>query len=118
MMAECYANLQADPELCMKYLNLIRERAGVDHFTNFTGYEDFLVFLRAERARELGGEFMRKFDLVRWGIWYEQTYQYTHKDLLREKMLRCHRYYPIPDKQCALSGYILDNPEYKSEGLN
>jgi len=118
MMAECHAELQNDPAICMKYLNMVRRRAGVDDYDNFTGYEDFLVFLRAERARELGGEFMRKFDLVRWGIWYEQTYQYTHRDVLRERMLRCHRYYPIPDKQCALSGYILNNPEYESEGLN
>ena len=117
MMAECYANLE-DSDNCMRCLNLIRARAGVDPITNFTGYEDLLVTIRAERARELGGEFMRKFDLVRWGIWYEQTYQFTHKDLLREKMLPCHRYYPIPDKQCSLSGYALDNEEYKNNGLN
>lgn len=122
MLAECYANLpEYDPQICMDYINQVRDRAGVDKYgsgTGFTGHEDFLVFLRAERARELGGEFMRKFDLVRWGIWYEQTYQYTHKDVLREKMLPCHRYYPIPDKQCSLSGYALDNPEYKMNGLN
>jgi hypothetical protein len=117
MMAEVYANLE-DSDSCMRCLNLIRARAGVDPITNFTGYEDLLVTIRAERARELGGEFMRKFDLVRWGIWYEQTYQFTHKDLLREKMLPCHRYYPIPDKQCSLSGYALDNEEYKNNGLN
>lgn len=122
MLAECYANLpEYDPQICIDYINQVRDRAGVDRYgssTGFTGHEDFLVFLRAERARELGGEFMRKFDLVRWGIWYEQTYQYTHKDLLREKMLPCHRYYPIPDKECSLSGYALDNPEYKMNGLN
>ena len=122
MLAECYANLpEYDPQICMDYLNQVRDRAGVDRYgsnTGFTGAEDFLVFLRAERARELGGEFMRKFDLVRWGIWYEQTYRYTHKDLLRQKMLPCHRYYPIPDKQCSLSGYALTNPEYEMYGLN
>lgn len=117
MMAECYANIE-DVNNSLYYLNLIRERAGIDLITNFTGFEDILITIRAERARELGGEFMRKFDLVRWGVWYEQTYQYTHKDLLRQKMLPCHRYYPIPDKQCSLSGYVLDNPEYKSDGLN
>lgn len=117
MMAECYANIE-ESDNCMLYLNKIRRRAGIDDITNFTGFEDLLVTIRAERARELGGEFMRKFDLVRWGIWYEQTYQFTHKDLLRQKMLPCHRYYPIPDKQCALSGGALSNPEYESNGLN
>ena len=26
-----------------------------------------------DRGRELLGEFQRKFDMVRWGIWYERT---------------------------------------------
>ena len=71
----------------------------------------------AERARELGGEFQRKFDLVRWGIWYDQTYAYTNNATLKGKMRPCHRYYPIPDAQCALSGYVLTNDEYLADGL-
>ena len=57
---------------------------------------------------------MRKFDLVRWGIWYDETKKYIKggKDKLVQPF---HRYYPIPDKQCALSGYVLDNPEYKGQ---
>ena len=70
-----------------------------------------------ERARELGGEFQRKFDLVRWGIWYDQTYAYTNNATLKGKMRPCHRYYPIPDAQCALSGYVLTNDEYLADGL-
>ena len=96
----------------MRYLNLVRERAGVDPVTNFTGFEDLTLAVRCERARELGGEFQRKFDLVRWGIWYAQTYAYTHNATLKGKMRPCHRYYPIPDAQCALSGYVLTNDEY------
>ena len=73
--------------------------------------------VRCERARELGGEFQRKFDLVRWGIWYDQTYAYTNNATLKGKMRPCHRYYPIPDAQCALSGYVLTNDEYLADGL-
>ena len=116
MMAECHAELENDPALCMRYLNMVRERAGVDPYTDFTGYEDFLTFLRAERARELGGEFMRKFDLVRWGIWYDEVKKYNAQ--IKNNAQPCHRYYPIPDKQCALSGYALSNPEYEASGLN
>lgn len=116
MMAECHAELEHDPALCMHYLNMVRERAGVDPYTDFTGYEDFLTFLRAERARELGGEFMRKFDLVRWGIWYDEVKKYNAQ--IKNNAQPCHRYYPIPDKQCALSGYALSNPEYEASGLN
>ncbi len=32
--------------------------------------DDFTLLLRLERARELGGEGLRKFDLIRWGSYY------------------------------------------------
>ena len=116
MMAECYCNLE-NAEETMRYLNMVRHRAGVDPVTNFTGFEDLTLAVRCERARELGGEFQRKFDLVRWGIWYDQTYAYTNNATLKGKMRPCHRYYPIPDAQCALSGYVLTNDEYLADGL-
>ena len=114
MKAEALAEL--GDLTCVDYLNQVRARAGVDDY-EFVDYPEFLQFVRDERARELGGEFMRKFDLVRWGIWYEQTLKHIKggKDLLVKPY---HRYYPIPDKQCALAGYdVLDNPEYKNAGL-
>ena len=73
--------------------------------------------IQNERGRELLGEFQRKFDMVRWGIWYDQTYAYTNNATLKGKMRPCHRYYPIPDAQCALSGYVLTNDEYLADGL-
>jgi hypothetical protein len=115
MMAECYANLE-DSDNCMRCLNLIRARAGVDPITNFTGYEDLLVTIRAERARELGGEFMRKFDLVRWGNWYQRVMEYNDYDALKNNVRACHEYYPIPDTEVALSDGKLDNKAYE-QGL-
>lgn len=88
MMAECYCNLE-NAEETMRYLNMVRQRAGVDPVTNFTGFEDLTLAVRCERARELGGEFQRKFDLVRWGIWYDQTYAYTNNATLKGKMRPC-----------------------------
>ena len=116
MMAECYCRLD-EPELAMEYLNSTRTRAGVDPITNYTGSDDLMVQIRDERARELAGEFHRKFDLVRWGIWFDQTKQYSLKGTLRGNIRKCHRYYPIPDTQCALSGYALTNDEYTAEGM-
>ncbi|MCQ2135523.1 MAG: RagB/SusD family nutrient uptake outer membrane protein [Bacteroidales bacterium] len=115
MIAECYCQME-NGEASMEYVNKIRERAGVDPVTNFTGFEALQVLIRAERARELGGEFQRKFDLVRWGIWYEQTLANTSSSV-KQRIKPCHRYYPIPDQQCALSGYILTNDEYINDGL-
>lgn len=114
MMAECYCNEQNSAK-AIEYLNKVRRRAGIDEITNFSGYEDLMVQIRNERARELAGELHRKYDLVRWGIWYDQTYSNTNYSELKNNMRRCHEYYPIPDAQCSLSGYILDNPAYRNE---
>ena len=116
MMAECYCNLQNSDE-AMRYLNMTRERAGVDPIDNFVGYEALMVNIRSERARELGGEFQRKFDLVRWGIWYEQTLGNNQSSNLKQRIKPCHRYYPIPETQCSLSNGHLTNDEYYADGL-
>ena len=68
--------------------------------------------LRAERARELAGELHRKYDLVRWDMWYTAVTTYSDFSKLKNNIRECHEYYPIPDTQCALSGYVLNNPEY------
>ena len=69
--------------------------------------------IRCECARELFGEFQRKFDLVRWGIWYDRTTQYNSGSYLKNNIRPCHRYLPIPSDQIAKSGYALDNKEYE-----
>ena len=111
MKAEALANL--GDWKCKDYLQQVRGRAGVASSTpEFADFTSFLAYIRDERARELGGEFMRKFDLVRWGIWYDVIEAVPHSNY--DRALPCHRYYPIPDKQCALSGYNLTNPEYET----
>lgn len=116
MMAECYCEKGNDIE-AIKYLNMVKERAGIAAYENFSSFDELTVEIRTERGRELAGEFMRKYDLVRWGIWYEQTYNYTNYGKLKDKMKPCHRYYPIPDTQCGLSGGALTNDEYTAAGM-
>ena len=116
MAAECWC-MKENLEQTKYYLNQVKERAGIAAFTVFKSWERTLEEIQNERARELIGEFQRKFDLVRWGIWYDQTYAYTNNATLKGKMRPCHRYYPIPDAQCALSGYVLTNDEYLADGL-
>ena len=115
MKAEALANL--GDWTCKKYLLKVRERAGVAERTpEFTDFSKFLEYIRAERARELGGEFMRKFDLVRWGIWHDSVIEHWDKlEKMTNEPLPCYRYYPIPDTQCALSRYKLRNPEYEND---
>jgi hypothetical protein len=71
--------------------------------------------IRCECARELIGEFQRKFDLVRWDMWYERTTQYNTASNLVANIRPCHRYWPIPSDQVAASGGALDNKEYEEE---
>ena len=69
-----------------------------------------------ERAKELFGEFQRKFDLVRWGVFCDKVKETTDYAPVRKAILPCHRYYPIPDSEVAKSKYILDNKEYEEYG--
>lgn len=119
MLAECYCEKQ-DQAMFEKYLNEVRSRAGLAAYSvgNWTKARQEL---RDERARELFGEFGRKFDLVRWGIWYSAVKEYWESEMTSRgyvtHLRRCHRYLPIPMEQVVNSGYALDNKEYNEYGL-
>lgn len=98
------------------YLNRVRERAELAPYS-FVGEVKLRGEIRNERGRELFGEFGRKYDLVRWGIWYDQVLAYNTYDRAQENIRPCHEYYPIPDVQCARSGRVLSNPEYDKYNL-
>ncbi|MBO5311920.1 MAG: RagB/SusD family nutrient uptake outer membrane protein [Bacteroidales bacterium] len=100
----------------VRYLDMTRTRAGLSGYvlrTQFRLREE----IRSERARELFGEFQRKYDLVRWGIWYEAMTDYNDYSTLVSNMKPCHRYYPIPDTQVVYSKNNLDNKEYALYGM-
>ena len=116
MMSECYCELNKFTE-SITYLDMVRSRAGLESYGAFRNIAKLRDEIRKERARELFGEFQRKFDLVRWGIWYSFTVQYNTYTEILENIRPCHEYYPIPDQQVVASGYKLDNKEYKKYGL-
>ena len=116
-----------------EYLNASMQRAGRNDMKG--GHSDEIQFmqeLQEESARELFGEFTRRHNLVRWGIWYDQVVNYSKypsdtknvskggKDndiIAYVKEGPCREYYPIPDQQIVLSNYNLDNKEYEKYGL-
>ena len=114
MIAECYNELKQD-EKAVEYLNMTRTRAGLSEYVYRTPVR-LQDEIRNERARELFGEFQRKFDLVRWGIWYQAVVDNNDYNRLQENILPCHEYYPIPDVQVGLN-HNLDNKEYEKYGL-
>ena len=114
MLAEAHLRAGRQAE-ATKYLNITRVRAKLNKLTPAAmgGNEEALMEeIRLERARELLGEFQRKFDLVRWGIWYERTVQYNDGMYLPDYIQPYHRYLPIPAEQITYSHGALDNNEY------
>ena len=116
LLMKAEAHLRIDEyDMACSYLNITRVRAGLDRLAyESVGSEPEALMeeIRMERARELVGEFHRKFDLVRWGIWYERTVSYNESTNLKQYIRPCHRYWPIPADQVAYSGNALDNDEY------
>ena len=115
MIAECYNEKDMDAK-AVEYLNKTRTRAGLSEYV-FRTHVRLQTEIRNERARELFGEFQRKFDLVRWGIWYEETLANSNYNALLENIQPCHRFYPIPEQEVIKSKYALDNKEYEKYGL-
>ena len=116
MLAECYC-MRGEYAKALEYLNYPRRRAGVDTYSTsmYADEASIMQLVRDERARELGGEYHRRYDLVRWGIWYEEVMAHQPSgSTIKNYIQPFHQYYPIPDTECALTGYILDNPEYKN----
>lgn len=66
-IAECYEEL-GDNTNAMKYLNVVRERAGIPDLTSddITSDMTMRAWVHSERFIELWGEYHRYFDLRRW----------------------------------------------------
>jgi len=116
MQAENYMELN-DITNSLKYLNMTRNRAGLTNYV-YKNMDALREEIQKERGRELLGEYQRKYDLVRWGIWYQMVYDYTSYTTVRNAIRPCHEYYPIPDTEVVYSGYALDNDEYEKYGKN
>ena len=108
------------------YLNASKKRAGrTDLSSGYSDEKRFMQELQEESARELFGEYTRRHNLVRWGIWYDQIvncakYSTSKTECSIVEMVKegpCREYYPIPDQQIILSNYNLSNPEYDKYGL-
>ena len=123
---------KGDMEKACAYLNAVKDRANIPlvNPADFSSPEELFEEIQNEYARELFGEFQRKHDLVRWGIWYESVMEYNVRPsynnnydggedntVMAAYIKPCHEYYPIPDEQITYSGGALDNNEYNRYGL-
>ena len=119
-LAEAHLRMGNKVKAC-EYLNAIKERAGIPLVSaaQFANPDALLKEIQDEAGKELFGEFNRRYDLIRWGIWYERVQEHSQSTYLKDYTLNkpCREYYPIPDKQVILSGGALDNNEYAKYGL-
>ncbi len=80
MYAEAYNEYNGAPsQEAYDYVVAVRERAGIktkDYAGNYDSYLTFQEFVRNERGRELCFEALRKYDLIRWGIFVEEMNNY------------------------------------------
>ena len=96
------------------YLNASRVRAGLWPLDIAKDEPLFMSELQDESARELLGEFTRRHNLVRWGIFVENVLKYTDSSHLKTYLTENpgREYYPIPEQQVLLSNGNLTNDNY------
>jgi len=117
MIAEC-ANETGETQLALNSINEVKERASVDYKLNaYPGKDEFFEEVKKERARELMGEYTRKWDLVRWGIFYDavKATSATEYVEINNNIRRYHEYYPISDSEVMRSSGNLSNPSYTGQ---
>lgn len=80
MYAEADNEINGPQADAVEYVNMVRRRAfGKDPMVadpavdkNFASKEEFITYIKDERLREFAFEAIRKMDLQRWGIFYDQ----------------------------------------------
>ena len=85
MYAEAVVASGATGELQTAYecVKRVRDRAdiGTRDFSEYSDSEAFMQLIRNERGRELCFESLRKYDLIRWGIFVESMHDYIEDEL-------------------------------------
>lgn len=114
MAAECYNEIGNEAE-ALRYINMTKIRANIPILETYPGKQAFFEELMDERGRELMGEYGRKWDLVRWGIFYDRINNTiaTENEKIKANLRPYHEYYPIPDEEVFRSKGVLTNDAYK-----
>ncbi|MDH7459878.1 RagB/SusD family nutrient uptake outer membrane protein [Chitinophagaceae bacterium 26-R-25] len=114
MLAEA-ANETGDQATAMDAINQVKARAKASFvLVNYPGHDAFLTELKKERARELFGEHGRKWDLVRWGDFYNAVSATSAIEIpiIGTNLRPYHEYYPIPQAEIDRSNGVLKNDAY------
>lgn len=126
MLAEAENEVNQSPSaLAYDAVNTVRERAGVDPLPTGLSYKDFQKEIQDERGRELCFESLRKYDLVRWGIYTEAIAKlgeatndsrwpgadnYSTAKAFAERTQKKHEFMPIPSNELSINTELEQNP--------
>ena len=111
MYAEATNELSGPTQEAYDCVKLVRDRAKVGTIP-FADYDkdSFREFIRNERARELCFESLRKYDLIRWGIYYKAIKGYS-------KMLGDTRWEGLTTEETTAAGFIPGAVQLKHQWL-
>lgn len=129
MYAEAYNEYnQAPSEEIFEIVKSIRTRAGIKtrEYSEYSNYDSFTEFIRNERGRELCFEAIRKYDLIRWGIYVTQLKRYAewsqdtrwagtgntaaNAARIASAVAERHIYFPIPSTELGVNHNLKQNP--------
>lgn len=130
MLAEAENEVNQGPTaLAYECINDVRERAGLTTPLSGLSYEAFQQEVRDERGRELCFESLRKYDLVRWGIYVEAVHdklgaavsdsrwatgnQFQGAKDYTARTQEKHQFMPIPTKELDVNGKLQQNIYWK-----
>ncbi|MBK0383064.1 RagB/SusD family nutrient uptake outer membrane protein [Pedobacter sp. SD-b] len=114
MRAEAENELNG-PDGAYQFINLVRERAGIPPLSGLDK-NGLRLAIRKERATELSLEGIRKFDLLRWGIFVStiKNSTSTFLSIPRASIKDFNVLMPVPQREIDISkGSITQNPGYQ-----
>ena len=126
MLAEAENEINQGPTtLAYQAMNEVRLRAGIKKLAPGLSHAQFQQEIRDERGRELCFESLRRYDLVRWGIYLEAISKlgeatndkrwpggsnYSTAGAFAERTQKKHEFFPIPSKELSINTELKQNP--------
>lgn len=127
MYAEAVTELGGDLTVAYDCVKQVRDRAGIKtrDFGEYDSQEAMRQLIRNERGRELCFEALRKYDLIRWGIFVREMQLYslwisdsrwstnamaTRAGILGTNVQEKHIYQPIPATELGVNKLLKQNP--------
>lgn len=133
MLAEAENHLNGPTDAAYNAVNRVRRRAYDKPLDTSNEQADapkgmdraaFLAFIQDERARELCFEALRRYDLIRWGIYLETMKELAdyvmgeapenrqHYALAAQNLSERHLLFPIPQRELSVNPALQQNPDW------